>query len=612
MRRRHLVGAAAAATMAMTILPFSVNPAGAVSEPEIVATGLNAPYKLTFGPDGALYVAESGTAGDEECLERTSPESGEVMETCYGATGSVTRIDLEAGEQERTVTGLPSIGGGGEVAGPADVAFSPVVGDAGGVMHVISGLGGDDEYRDHFTDPRIGTIFTVDDEGETEVLSDLVAFEAENDPDQAYNEGLPEGVPPISEGVDSNPFGLTFDGAGDDAGDILAVDAGGNAVLRVQSDGTTTVEKLLPFGMAELPAFTGAPPGTMAPYQPVPTAIDVDADGVPLVGQLTGFPFPVGGADVYEIDGSEGEPTVREDGFTNIMDIDVAPDGSLYVLEYADNGMLSEEPAAALVQVRPDGTRKHLVYGGDLESPGGVEVGPDGMVYVTVCSQCGPGEGEVWKFDPNVASDPATADACPPADVLGTDLSDIAPSVHRAAIECMVWWGAVEGNADGTFGPGTPVRRDQVASMVVRSLAAAGAQMPTEAPEDAFTDDEDNVHEDAINVLASMGIIEGYPDGTFRGSMEVTRAQTASIFIRAWYAVTEFELEGGEDAFTDDEESVHEDAINNVAAMGWMNGVGEGRFAPQASATRGQFASTLARLLSTLVDQGEAERPAVG
>ncbi len=599
MSRRRAVAAAGAAALVLSVVPLGAGPAGAISGPVPVAEGLDTPYKLTFGPDGALYVAESGTAGDQECLERTNPESGEVVETCYGATGAVTRIDPATGAQRRVVTGLPSIGQDGEAVGPADVAFSPQ-----GVMHVIVGLGGDLAYRNHFSDRRLGTVLRVDAAGRTEILADLVQFEAANDPDKAYDVGRPAGAPPISEGVDSNPFGLTFDGP-----DVLAVDAGGNTVLRITPNGTTTVEALLPPGMAPAPPFLGLPPGTMIPYQPVPTAVDLDARGTPLVGQLTGFPFPVGRAAVWDVGGDA--PTKAMDGFTNILDVDVdVRTGYVYVLEFADNGLLASEPAPALVEVRTDGTRKYLAYGSELPPPGGVEVGPDGMIYLTVCSLCGPGAGMVWKLDPSVPSDPATAAACDPADVPGAGFPDTKGSFHREAIDCMASWGAVEGFANGTFRPRTAIRRDQVASMLARALTAAGVDLPNDAPR-AFSD-TGGVHEPNIDALAAMGVVEGYPDGTFRGSARVTRAQVASMFARAWEAVAGEALPDGPDAFTDDDTSVHEDNIDAVAAAGWVNGVGGGRFAPQATTVREQFASVLARMLSSLVEDGHATVPTPG
>lgn len=582
--RRRFAAGLLGAMLTLSAVPLTATPAAAVSAPTVVAEGLNGPNKLTFGPDGDLYVAESGTGGADNCLTEQNPESGEEQVTCYGETGSVTEIDLDGETQTRVVEGLPSVGGDDGASGPVDVAFGPA-------MHVITGFGGGQEKYEHFADDRIGAVLRVVGPAVT-VVSNLIEFEIANDPDAEYGEA--------SEGIDSNPFGLTFDGV-----DVLAVDAGGNDVLRVAPDGATTLEALLPLGMTPAPPFLGLPPGTQMPYQPVPTSIDMDGD-TPLVGNLTGFPFPVGAAKVWDVSGEDPAPV--HEGLTNIIDIDVAPDGTIYALEFADNGLLSDDPAPALVQIREDGTRKYLAYGqAQLPAPGGVEVGPDGKVYVSVCSLCGEGAGMVWELDPSVASDAATAAACDPTDVPGTTFPDIKDSVHREAIECMAFWGAVNGFGDGTFRPGADITRAQAASMLVRALETAGFEFDADPP-DAFTDDS-APHEENIDKLAAAGIVRGFPAGTYQPNQQITRDQLTALFARAWAVVTGGELAAGEDAFTDDEGNVHEDDINAVAAMGWVKGRGEGIFAPREEATRGQFATMLARMLSTLVEEGGATPP---
>lgn len=45
-------------------------------------------------------------------------------------------------------------------------------------------------------------------------------------------------------------------------------------------------------------------------------------------------------------------------GLTNAIDLDFRPDGTLYVLEIAHNGLLAEKPLSTLVKVQPGKTRR--------------------------------------------------------------------------------------------------------------------------------------------------------------------------------------------------------------------------------------------------------------
>ena len=189
----------------------------------------------------------------------------------------------------------------------------------------------------------------------------------------------------------------------------------------------------------------------------------------------------------------------------------------------------------------------------------------------------------------------------------GSGFADIAPSLHREAIECAAWWGVVRGFSATEFVPDGNITRAQVASMIARALRAAGVDLPTEAP-DAFPDDNGSILETDINALADAEVILGDPKGTSI-RRQVTRAQVASLVARAYLVVAGTDLAAGSDEFTDDDGSVHEADIDAVALAGWVNGVGGGLFNPDGNATRAQFSSIIARMLSTLVDDGLASLP---
>ena len=181
---------------------------------------------------------------------------------------------------------------------------------------------------------------------------------------------------------------------------MLVADAGGNDLLAVAADGTVSTVGVFPATFVPAPVDPTASPAAdpnaspaMMPMQAVPTSVAIGPDGAYYVGQLTGFPFPVGGASVWRIAPGE-EPAVYASGFTNIMDLAFAPDGTLWVVEFAKNGLLSGDPTGALLSVPAGGGEATLVASDGLMVPGGVAVDANGTVYVSNGSVM-PGGGSI-------------------------------------------------------------------------------------------------------------------------------------------------------------------------------------------------------------------------
>jgi len=142
--------------------------------------------------------------------------------------------------------------------------------------------------------------------------------------------------------INSNPYSLI-----NVAGGHVVADAGANATFRVEPDRTVNLASFFPPRLFPAPPFLGLPPGAQIPTSSVTDSVTVGLDGAVYIGELTGFPFPVGGARVHRRAVGPGQTaTVFATGFTEIIDIAFGPDGSLYVLEFAQNGMFAGRSAS--------------------------------------------------------------------------------------------------------------------------------------------------------------------------------------------------------------------------------------------------------------------------
>ena len=127
----------------------------------------------------------------------------------------------------------------------------------------------------------------------------------------------------------------------------------------------------------------------------VPTAAVYGPDGAIYVSQLTGFPFPVGGASIWRVVPGR-TPTKYATGLTNVTDLAFGRDRTLYAVQFADQGLLAGPDAKGSVVEIPwrRATQKKVLIG-NLTAPYGIAL--DGRsAYVTTCSAC-PGAGEVLR-----------------------------------------------------------------------------------------------------------------------------------------------------------------------------------------------------------------------
>ena len=96
----------------------------------------------------------------------------------------------------------------------------------------------------------------------------------------------------------------------------------------------------------------------------------------------------------------------------------------------------------------------------------------------------------------------------------------------------------------------------------------------------------------AVSTLSSMGIITGYPDGTFRPNAAITRAEFAAIAAR-------FDHDGDKTAakFSDIASHWAKDEISIAYNNGWITGYPNSTFGPQRDITRAEAMTLVNRVL---------------
>ncbi|MEG4801160.1 ScyD/ScyE family protein [Microcoleus sp. ARI1-B5] len=340
-----------------------------ISQIEVLASDLDGPRKLSFGPDGALYVTEAGRGGTGASIPSPSIPGAFLS---YGATSAITRI--QNGNVERVVTGLPSVAlpDGSDASGVHDIEF-----DAYGNAYAIVGLASNPANRDNLLGvPDFSHLIAIDnfDGGASWTrLRDFGVYEQNNNPD--------------GQDVITNLFDLLIED-----NTAYVVDAGANDLLSQRAfGGELTLEAVFSSSTAIDPLT-----GESVVIQPVPTSVAVRSDGALYVGELTGFPFQPETAKVYRIN-AEGKPEVYADGFTQIVDLAFDKSGGLYVLEYDANGLLNEGDAGALIYVSPDGKTRTTIADDELTNPTGLEIGANGDIYISNKGFVA-GQGEVLRL----------------------------------------------------------------------------------------------------------------------------------------------------------------------------------------------------------------------
>jgi hypothetical protein len=152
----------------------------------------------------------------------------------------------------------------------------------------------------------------------------------------------------------------------------------------------------------------------------------------------------------------------------------------------------------------------------------------------------------------------------------------------------------IQGYADGNVRPNDSISRAEAATIFYRLLQDKyqnSEQLTT------FNDVSGDVwFSKAIGTLASLGIVKGYTDGTFRPNNPITRAEFTALIA----GFGKIQMQSGN--VFEDVPSSHwaADYINSAYVKGWIRGYSDATFKPAQNITRAEVAKIVNTMLYRL------------
>ena len=160
----------------------------------------------------------------------------------------------------------------------------------------------------------------------------------------------------------------------------------------------------------------------------------------------------------------------------------------------------------------------------------------------------------------------------------------------------------LSGYPDGTFGTDRNMTRAEVAQMFYALLLDKDVEITTsfsDVPADAW-------YAKAVNTLSSLGMLGGYPDGTYRPDAPITRAEFAAValaFAR--------ESASASCSYTDVSTNAwYYTYVAQASTYGWIGGYPDNTFRPDNQITRAEVCVIVNNMLSRAADQRYIDRNA--
>jgi LysM repeat protein len=188
-----------------------------------------------------------------------------------------------------------------------------------------------------------------------------------------------------------------------------------------------------------------------------------------------------------------------------------------------------------------------------------------------------------------VTSNPVTPTTTPVTQTPTVTLNDIAGHWAQDNINKLVASGAIGGYPDSSFKPNATITRAEFATILVKAFDIDRQSGKV------FADTSGHWAQEYISTAGLAGIVNGYTDNTFRPNDLVTREQMAAMIVKA----AGLAPKTGAAQFADSS-SISDWALNAVMAAtenGVMKGYPDNTFKPQGNTTRAEAVTAILNAL---------------
>lgn len=153
--------------------------------------------------------------------------------------------------------------------------------------------------------------------------------------------------------------------------------------------------------------------------------------------------------------------------------------------------------------------------------------------------------------------------------------------------------GILAGYEDGTFRPDIGVTRQEIAVIMTRALDLEEKAAEYAAKDTGFADDNDVAAwgRGAINLMVEMGIYTGYDDNEFKPNKTILRQELIAVVMR-YAAMTEEGLQAAF-VDSEEIHGYAESFIAHASELGIVNGYPDGTFKPMNNVTRAEAAKII-------------------